>query len=137
MPLRQEILRPGLPAQASHYPQDDLQGTVHLAALLGDRVVGCTTLFPEDWLPGPGVAEPGWRIRGMATVPDLRGRGVGSTLVQKAQSIVLDRGGSLLWCNARTVAVDFYRTCGFEIVGEEFLAEMDIPHRKAIWRPTA
>ena len=31
--------------------------------------------------------------------------------------------GTLLWCNARIIAVEFYKKIGFQIKGEEF----DIP----------
>jgi ribosomal protein S18 acetylase RimI-like enzyme len=64
----------------------------------------------------------------MAVSPALQGRGVGSRLVTWA----LDHARSLaayeiVWCNARTPAVNFYSRLGFERVADEFVTEWG-PH---------
>jgi len=118
-----------MPETASVYPEDELPDTFHLAASIDGGIVGCITVFPEAF-----DDEPGWRLRGMATAEDWRGKGVGAAMLRDAQRRVVELGGHLLWCNARLSAAGFYEGCGFRIVGPEFLAEMDIPHRKAVWR---
>jgi predicted GNAT family N-acyltransferase len=127
--LRHQVLRFGLPETASVYPEDELPTTFHLAATVDTEIVGCITVFPEAF-----EGEPGWRLRGMATADDRRGQGVGAAMLRDAQRRVVDLGGNLLWCNARLSAAGFYEGCGFGLVGPEFLGEMDIPHRKAVWR---
>jgi predicted GNAT family N-acyltransferase len=127
-PLRHALLRAGRPVADSEYPQDDLAETIHLAATTGEEVIGCLTLFPEDY-----EGEPAWRIRGMATTPALQRQGLGRALVAAAQAAVVEGGGTLIWCNARSTVLDFYRRSGFEIVGPEFIAER-VPHRVAVWR---
>lgn len=127
-PLRHRVLRgPDRPVAESVYPQDDLPETVHLAAFAVGVVVGCATFFPE-----PYNGDPAWRLRGMATDPSVRGRGIGSALLREGLHAVEASGVPLVWCNARTVALPFYRSHGFETVGAEFLTASGIPHYVAV-----
>lgn len=127
--LRGDTLRPGLPPSASVYPQDELPDTVHLAVVHEGRVIGCLTLFPESY-----GGQPAWRLRGMATDPEWSGFGCGRALLREATRIVQANAGEVLWCNARTSVLDFYRKSGFEIVGPEFITEAGVPHRVGVWR---
>ena len=61
-PLRMRVLRAGRPAPESIYPYDQLPETLHLAAVVGDQVVGCATVFPEPYEAGLDA----WRPRGTA-----------------------------------------------------------------------
>lgn len=123
--LRLEILRPDQPAESAVYPGDDDATTRHLRALLDGAVVGIASLYAED---RPGGPSPGWRLRGMATTPAARRRGVGRALLQACIGHVGGEGGGELWCNARTPAVDFYAAAGFEVVSEVFEIEGIGPH---------
>mgnify|MGYP003407697792 CR=1 FL=1 len=118
--LRRAVLRPGLPAQASVYPEEDHPEVFHLAArdLHAGTVIGCATFFPQA-LDG----QPGWRFRGMATAAEQRGRGIGSAVLARGIAEVAGRGGRLVWCNGRTNAAGFYQRHGFSKHGEEF----DVP----------
>ena len=109
-PLRMAVLRPGQPAESAVYPDDDGPDTVHLAAMVAGRVVATASLSREN----------GWRLRGMATDPSVRGQGYGRAVLRAALQEVARRGGSEVWCNARMAAVGFYRREGFEVVSEEF-----------------
>lgn len=123
-PLRQLVLRPGRPPGDSVYPGDNDEGTVHLAAFDGGRVAGIASLYREA-RPGQAV---GWRLRGMATDPDRRGRGYGAALLAACEDHVATHGGGELWCNARVGALGFYRQAGFETVGDEFEVAGIGPH---------
>jgi GNAT superfamily N-acetyltransferase len=118
-PLRQTVLRPGQPPDASVYPGDDDVLTVHLGAYVDGRLVGITSLYAE---PRPGAPTPGpaWRLRGMASAAEVRGRGVGRALLEASVDHVAAAGGGELWCNARTPAAGFYAAAGFEVVSEPF-----------------
>jgi GNAT superfamily N-acetyltransferase len=135
--LRSVVLRPGLPLEASQYAQDDDPDAHHLAVRLGDgRIVGCATYFPDPW-PGDelSLAGPTWRLRGMATAPEVRGTGTGGVLLAAGIDLVRRVGAVLLWCNARTTAIGFYERYAFRIEPEEFYeGPLQIPHHRA-WRP--
>jgi GNAT superfamily N-acetyltransferase len=135
--LRAEVLRPGLPLDASSYAEDDNDDTQHLAVRLPDgRVVGCATYFADPWpTDEPPVNGTAWRLRGMATAPEVRGTGIGGQLLQRGIDVAGEHGARLLWCNARTVALGFYSRYAFQIDPEGFPSgPMNIPHHRA-WRP--
>jgi predicted GNAT family N-acyltransferase len=129
-PLRHAVLRgPQRPLCESVYPVDDDAATVHLGAFVAEQLVGCATVFPE-----PLDGEPAWRLRGMAVHPARRSQGVGSRLLTECLRTVQDQRGRLLWCNARTQALSFYRGHGFTVAGEEFLTAGGVPHYLALLR---
>jgi predicted GNAT family N-acyltransferase len=125
-PLRQVVLRPGQAPESCVYPGDDVADTVHLGALDdAGRVVAIASLYRED---RAGGAAGGWRLRGMATDPGVRGAGHGAAVLAASIDHVAAAGGSELWCNARMPAVGFYRRAGFEVVSDEFEVEGIGPH---------
>ena len=75
----------------------------------------------------------GWRIRGMATWPENRGRGAGALVLDALLDHVRRSGGGLVWCNARTTAQAFYARAGFVVHGEEWEEPVIGPH-VVMWR---
>jgi predicted GNAT family N-acyltransferase len=125
LPLRSAVLRGGGPADL---PGDDDPATVHLAARTGDgRVAGVVRLSPAACPWRPDARAP-WQLRAMATDPGLRGTGAGRALVAAGLALVGDRGGDLLWCNARGTAVGFYERMGLTAVTEPFDVDPIGPH---------
>lgn len=87
--------------------------------------MGIVSLYREARPDGP---PGGWRIRGMATEPDVRGAGFGTALVAACIEHAAASGGGEVWCNARMGAVAFYRRAGFDVVGDEFEIPPIGPH---------
>ena len=127
------MLRPGWPV-GSPMHGDDNPDAIHLAAVDDDgRVVGAVLVLPRAYPLRPD-APGAWQLRGMATAPERRGQGIGAAMVAAAVEQVARHGGRLVWCDARTGAVGFYRQHGFEPEGAEFEhAETGIPHYR-MWR---
>ncbi|WP_336032860.1 GNAT family N-acetyltransferase [Geodermatophilus sp. FMUSA9-8] len=120
LPLRSAVLRDGGPAGL---PGDDDPATVHLAARTADgRVAGVVRLSPAPCPWRPDARAP-WQLRAMATDPAVRGTGAGRALVEAGLALVGERGGDLVWCNARTGAAGFYERLGFAVVTGGF----DVP----------
>ena len=69
-----------------------------------------------------------YRLRGMATHPNFRRKGLGKDLMQSAFTHLLQQQADLLWCKARLVAIPFYRSLGFQIIGEQYDIEGIGPH---------
>ena len=67
------------------------------------------------------------RLRQMAVISGLQGKGVGRVLMQFAENIARDRGFKTLIMHARTTALGFYEKLGYKIKGDEF-EEVTIPH---------
>jgi ribosomal protein S18 acetylase RimI-like enzyme len=132
-PLRQRVLRPGRPVNAARLDVDDDPRTATLAARTPTgEVVGTTIVYPEPcpWLPDRPHA---WRLRGMATEPGLRSRGVGRRVLDAALDHITSAGGELVWCNARVPAQGFYERAGFTTHGEPWVDPEIGPHI-AMWR---
>jgi GNAT superfamily N-acetyltransferase len=116
-PLRAAILRPGVPFEASVYPHDDDEESIHMGAFEDGELVTVASIFHE---PPPGEEhQTAWRLRGMVTLPEVQRRGYGRAVLLQCISRIARRGATLLWCNARTDAVDFYRGLQFETEGGE------------------
>jgi len=130
-PLRMAVLRPGRPPGASAYPGDDDPLACHVAVRVGTEVVSVGTVFPDraPWAPDRTDA---WRVRGMATRDDLRGRGYGRRVLDALIEHATANGGRFLWCEARIGAPRFYGRAGFVVEGKPFLLE-DIEHLH-MWR---
>lgn len=116
--LRDAILRPGLPPGGSIYPGDDAADTLHLGAFIGNTLAAVATLCRE---PMPGEqSTTSWRLRGMATLPEYRGRGLGKELAQRCIAYGAKHEGTIVWCTSRIATVPFYRTLGFMECSEPF-----------------
>jgi GNAT superfamily N-acetyltransferase len=80
-PLRGEILRPGQSSAELVFPGDDAPETLHVAVVSGGRVLGVASVMCDAH---PREPRPGdWRIRGMASRPEMRGRGIGAALLAR------------------------------------------------------
>lgn len=131
--LRREVLRPymTLDELASHEPP----GAVAFGAFAsgasasGEELVAVGLVGPEG--------EPGdWRVRGMATRPDARGRGAGSAILQALVEHAVAHGARRVWCNARKRARSLYERAGFEVTSEEFEPPRIGPHYRMELRVT-
>lgn len=129
--IRWIILRPGFPPETAIFEGDNVPTTQHFGGFIGDRLVGVASIYQ---IPSPDRVTilRAWQLRGMATLPDVRGLGVGKALVAACENAVRNGGDSLLWCNARTSAIDFYAQLGWTVSSDEF----DIPtvglHRRML-----
>jgi GNAT superfamily N-acetyltransferase len=133
-PLRQSVLRPGRPLAAAQFLGDDLPSTKHFGAFQSDELVGIASLFLAEMPEHPGINA--WQLRGMATAPAVRGAGFGRALVAACVAFATASGKPLIWCNARTSAVGFYRKLDWEILGAEFDVPDVGPHFH-MWRRVA
>ncbi|MEM9691832.1 MAG: GNAT family N-acetyltransferase [Myxococcota bacterium] len=130
-PLRRACLRPHQPPAASRYPFDADPACFHVAAVQDEAIVGVSTYFPETQ---PTIESRGaFRLRGMATHPDFRRRGIGSGMLRTAEARVFAEA-EVLWCNARRSAYAFYERMGFSIASDEFEIDGIGPHRVMLKR---
>lgn len=135
--LRAAVLRPGQQVTGALQGDEDA-GVVALGVFTAASpasLVGCCLLLPEPAPDACGAPPgPGWRLRGMAVLPDHRG-GTGAVLLAAAIDLVSAEGGGILWCHARSTARGLYARAGLVTAGEEFL-EVGIPHL-LMWRQVA
>ena len=125
--LRHQILRAGLPVETARFEGDDEPTAAHFAAFDGSRTIGCATVLQRPW-----NGQPAWQVRGMAVAADCRLGGIGRGLLIAIERHVAAQNASLLWCNARSPAVGFYKLQGWRLASEEFDIPSAGPHFKMI-----
>jgi ribosomal protein S18 acetylase RimI-like enzyme len=117
--LRDDILRKPL---GLGFTQDELEeekDNMLIAAFEDDDILGCCMLVEEK----PGTL----RLRQMAVLNDLQGKGIGRALMNFAENLARDQGYKIMSMHARKNAVGFYEKMGYKVTGNEFL-EVTIPH---------
>jgi len=117
--LREEVLRKPL---GLHFSDEELQKektNMHMGAYEDDRMLGCCMLVEEG--------SETVRLRQMAVVNDVQGKGIGRALMQFAENLARDRGYKKITMHARKNATGFYEKLGYKKIGEEF-EEITIPH---------
>jgi GNAT superfamily N-acetyltransferase len=128
--LRHRILRADLPRESAMFEGDDEPTTGHFAAWQDAVVVGCVSIMRRAL-----DDQPGWQLRGMAVDADLRRAGVGARLLQMAIDHIRSHGApTILWCNAREVAIAFYQRQGLSIISPRFEIPTAGPHYKMLLR---
>lgn len=132
-PLRHSVLRPSQPPETLVYPGDDHVLALHVGAFDPAGELVCVASVTPGDLPEK-FAQPGddrrapWQLRGMATRPDVRGQGVGGAVLKAIIGHAAAHAGSVLWCNGRIPAVDFYLRHGFIRRGEEYVLPVTGAH---------
>lgn len=125
-PLRRAILRPGQSDDAIAFAGDDDPQTLHSAVSIENEVVAVATVMRD---PHPHDPRPGdWRIRGMATLDELRNRGIGAALLDACESHAREHEARRLWCTARVKARAFYERAGWTVEGEALQLPTIGPH---------
>ena len=125
-PLRHAELRQGKDFSSTSYIRDNDHETFHLASIINDQIIVCATFYPE--LTDKKHSKNAYRLRGMATHSNFRRKGYGAELMNKSFKILKQKKCDLLWCNARLVAVNFYKSLGFNIIGDLFDIKEIGPH---------
>ncbi len=93
-----------------------------------DILLGC---FDDERLEGccllTAVGPKTVRLRQMAVVSGLQGKGIGKVLMQFAENIARDRGYTKIIMHARKTAIGFYEKLGYKKTSDEF-EEVTIQH---------
>ena len=107
-------------------PGDRDAAAIHYGAFAGGENVCCGTFMLTEWF-----GEPTYRLRGMATRPDMRGKGIGAAMLAAAERYIVETTAvRQLWCSARTGAVGFYQKTGWSVVSDVYDVPNVGPHRK-------
>ena len=124
--LRHSELRKGQDFSTTSYLKDYEEDTFHMACIVDEKIVTCATFYPEK--SSKLKSDNTYRLRGMATDSDFQRKGYATDLMSESFKELKNRDCDMVWCNARLVAVDFYKSSGFKITGEIFdIAEIG-PH---------
>jgi GNAT superfamily N-acetyltransferase len=117
--LRDDVLRKPLGLGFTPEELEEEKGNMLIGAFEEDDILACCMLVEEN----PTTV----RLRQMAVLNDLQGKGIGRALMTFAENIARDRGYKILSMHARKNATGFYEKMGYRVVGNEF-TEVTIPH---------
>ena len=117
--MRTDILRKPLGLTFTQEELDKERDEVLIGAFEDERMLGCCMLIKQ---PDNTV-----RLRQMAVMNNLQGKGIGRALMHFAENIARDMGYKKLSMHARKTASGFYEKLGYQVTGDEFL-EVTIPH---------
>jgi GNAT superfamily N-acetyltransferase len=117
--LRDDVLRKPLGLGFTPQELEEEKDNMLIAAFEEDDILGCCMLVEEN----PQTV----RLRQMAVLNDLQGKGIGRALMNFAENIARDQGYKVLAMHARKNAIGFYEKMGYKVAGDEFM-EVTIPH---------
>lgn len=123
--LRTEVL--GLNKVPAQFPEDVDFESFHLGTYQQNKLVGVASFYRQDQKGEPS-SQRIWRLRGMAIDPRYQGKNLGTELLCFGMHQLAQKACTLLWCNARTPAVNFYKKHNFTVEGEEFEIPRAGPH---------
>ena len=117
--LREDILRKPLGLSLSPDELENEKDNMLIGAFEDEDMLGCCMLVEEN--------RDTVRLRQMAVLNDLQGKGIGRALMNLAEKLARDRGYKKLSMHARKNVVGFYEKMGYKVQGDEFV-EVTIPH---------
>jgi GNAT superfamily N-acetyltransferase len=117
--LRDDILRKPLGLTFDDDEIEEEKENLLIGAFEEEDMLGCCMLVEES--------PTSVRLRQMAVLNDLQGKGIGRALMQFAENLARDRGYKVLTMHARNNAIGFYEKMGYRKKGDEFI-EVTISH---------
>lgn len=132
-PLRHKVLWPHIDlVEQCVIDIDHREDAIHLGAWDAHRLVGICSLFE---MATPKLSDrKQYRLRAMATDPEVRGSGAGAAIVEYALDLISAKGYDVLWCDARKVALGFYERMGFDRIDEWYEVRNIGPHQLMFYR---
>jgi GNAT superfamily N-acetyltransferase len=125
-PLRHAVLRPH--QSLADLERAEPEDAYAVGAFRGEELIAVGFIAPHD------RPASSWRVRGMATEPQARGRGAGSAVLQALLDHAQAQNAQLVWCNARVPALSLYERAGFVAASDPFEVAQIGPHVVMEWR---
>lgn len=122
--IRKDVLRENIPLTEKMDGDFDID-TIHLGVFINGKL-GCVATFMQhnsEYFKGSQ-----YRLRGMGTHKDYQNKGFGKNILIEAERVLKAKGVDILWCNARVFALNFYKNCGYKIIGNKFNVALVGPH---------
>lgn len=117
--LRDDMLRKPLGLGFSAQELEKEKENMLIGAFEDEDMLGCCMLVEES-----GDTA---RLRQVAVLNDLQGKGIGRALINFAENLARDRGYKNISMHARKYSIVFFEKMGYKIKGDEFI-ELTIPH---------
>lgn len=117
--MREDILRKPLGLILSQEEIEKEKDNLFIGAFEDEQMLGCCMIVE--------LAPKKARLRQMAVLNNLQGKGIGRALIQFAENIARDHGYKVMSMHARKPTVPFFEKMGYKVKSGEFI-EITIPH---------
>jgi len=132
-PIRQQILWRHKKLENCGIDIDEQEGAFHIGVFLNDELVSIGSFFKQNHAQFSEKNQ--YRLRAMATMPKAQKQGIAKALLDFAFERLKNQNHDILWCDARVIAVGFYKKMGFTKHGDMYEIPIIGPHylmRKAV-----
>ena len=117
--LRDNVLRRPLGLTLDHDELMAEKDDILIACMDDEEIMGCCILVRVD--------DNIVRLRQMAVLDNLHGKGIGASIMNFAENVARDKGFKIMTMHARDTAIGFYEKFGYKVKGNQFI-EVNIPH---------
>lgn len=125
--IRHKVLRPNQPFDSIKYESDHFDNSFHLGAFKENKLISVASFLTENHPSFEEVNQ--YRLNGMATLKEFRGKGAGTKILVEGEKILKKRHARLLWCNAKYPVSNYYTGFGLREYGEVFVIDSIGPHK--------
>ncbi|WP_345005146.1 GNAT family N-acetyltransferase [Snuella lapsa] len=116
--VRQPVLRKGRPIESCVFEGDELETTVHVGVFIAGELVAVSSFLKNKH--DKVLSDCQYQLRGMAVLESFQNKGLGGIMLNYGEQLLKNKLTDVIWCNAREVALNFYKKQGYTIVGEPF-----------------
>ena len=117
--VRHPVLRTGKPIESCQFDGDDLPTTTHFGLVLNKKLIGVVSGIKIN--NSKFNFDNQFQIRGMAVLLDFQSKGFGKDLMEHCEGFIKQHQGTLIWFNAREIAIPFYEKLGYNRFGNPFI----------------
>jgi N-acetylglutamate synthase-like GNAT family acetyltransferase len=117
--LRDRILRKPLGMVFTPEQLSEEKDQVHICGFEDDKMIACLILKKND----PHTCQ----MRQVAVDENYQHKGYGKRLVLFSEQVAINHGFKKVFCHARDIAVPFYLSIGYKVIGDMFY-EIGIKH---------
>lgn len=119
--LRMKVLLDPIGIPRSYIHPEKEKNDILIATFTENKMTGCCILSKTD--------SETLQLRQMAVDHQIQNTGLGRMIVLYAEETAIKRGYKKIMMHARDAVLDFYKKCGYSIVGKQFF-EVGIGHHK-------
>jgi ribosomal protein S18 acetylase RimI-like enzyme len=118
--VRHPVLRAGKPVDSCVFDGDNLETTLHLGILHEHKLIGVSSFFKKS-NSIISSEKTQYQLRGMAVLESFQGKGLGHILLKHGENMLREKHITAIWCNAREVAINFYKKNNYQVIGKSFI----------------
>ncbi|MEP3839033.1 MAG: GNAT family N-acetyltransferase [Algibacter sp.] len=95
-----------------------METTLHFGLFKNHNLIGVCSFFKNSNPNIPPTQQ--YQLRGMAILKAYQNQGFGKLILNHGEKFLKNKNIKIIWCNAREVAVPFYKSNNYTRIGNSF-----------------